>query len=67
MEINELHPEGRRNKIQRNWPNIFIGLMLLINNIIIISVIFYVIYYCKGIGSDVKKYFDNYILHVSFV
>jgi hypothetical protein len=64
--MDELHPEGHRHIVKWNWANMFIGLMLLINNIIIVSVVFFVFNACQEIGPDIKKYFDNYVLHVSF-
>lgn len=61
--------EKKNWNLNWNWSNIYIGTMLLINNIIIVSVIFYAdskLNDIDDIGSSIRHYFDNYTLHVSF-
>ena len=49
-----------------NWSVIFIGLMLLLNNLIIIYVVYNLEMEFDNLSDSIKNYFNNYTLHVAF-
>ena len=52
-----------------SWSNMFIGSMLLINNMIIVLTLLYIkdnVYEINSIGDNIKHYLDNYTLHIAF-
>ena len=52
-----------------NWSSIYIGTMLLANNIIIILIVYYVNSksdFIDDIGNSIKQYLNDYTLHISF-
>ena len=52
-----------------SWSNMFIGSMLLINNMMILATLLYIkdnIHEYNSIGEGIKQYLNNYTLHIAF-
>lgn len=52
-----------------NWSNMFIGTMLLLNNMMILLTLLYIkdnVYEFNEIGENIKHYLNNYTLHIAF-
>lgn len=52
-----------------SWSNMFIGSMLLINNMMIVVAVLYIkdnISEFNTLGHNIKDYLNNYTLHIAF-